>query len=232
MRHNRDVDPPRRPARSAGFTLIEVLVAMFIMSIMAVMAWRGVDGLFKVKEVTQAQAARSLRLAAVIEQWERDLQQLQTTSLGRPLRFDGAALRLTRHTPEGLRVVVWTVQQGGLYRWSSAALTSAAALQEAWRRSQQWTTLQADAVQVLDDVSQWQVYYRRLTDNAWSNAQSSANRQQEATPVANVDPGTEGEAVDTADDGDIDDTLPQGVRLILTLPQGLLQRDVQVQAAP
>lgn len=222
MRHNRD----------AGFTLIEVLVAMFIMSIMAVMAWRGVDGLFKVKEVTQAQAARSLRLAAVMEQWERDLQQLQTTSVGRPLRFDGAALRLTRHTPEGLRVVVWTVQQGGLYRWSSAALTSAAALQAAWRRAQQWTTLQADAVQVLDDVSQWQVYYRRLTDNAWSNAQSSANRQQEAAPVANVDPGTEGEAVDTADDGDIDDTLPQGVRLILTLPQGLLQRDVQVQAAP
>jgi general secretion pathway protein J len=212
--------------------LIEVLVAMFIMSIMAVMAWRGVDGLFKVKEVTQAQAARSLRLAAVMEQWERDLQQLQTTSVGRPLRFDGAALRLTRHTPEGLRVVVWTVQQGGLYRWSSAALTSAGALQEAWRHAQQWTTLQADAVQVLDDVSQWQVYYRRLTDNAWSNAQSSANRQQEAAPVANVDPGTEGEAVDTADDSDIDDTLPQGVRLILTLPQGLLQRDVQVQAAP
>ncbi len=231
MRH---MQPHRLPcARTGGFTLVEVLVALFIMSLMAMLAWRGVDGLFKVREVTQAHAERSLRLAAVIEQWERDLQQLQATRLGRPMRFDGGALRLTRHTPEGVRVVVWTVQQGGLYRWSSDALTTAQGLQEAWRQAQQWTTLQAQAVRVLDEVSQWQVFYRRAQDNAWSNAQSSANRQPAAPPEPNVEtPGTEDESIDTADDSDVDETLPLGVRLLLTLPQGLLLRDVQVQAAP
>lgn len=220
--------------RGRGFTLIEVLVALFIMSILAMLAWRGIDGLFKVREVTQAHAERQLRLVAVIEQWERDVQQLQATRVGRPMRFDGAALRLTRHTPEGLRVVVWTVQQGGLYRWSSEALTTAQGLQTAWRQAQQWATLQAEAVRVLDEVSQWQIFYRRAQDNAWSNAQSSANRSAEAQPVANVEPSDEAqeEPIDMADDGDIDDTLPQGIRLVLTLPQGTLLRDVQVQAAP
>ncbi|MFM2330184.1 MAG: hypothetical protein RLZZ494_2287 [Pseudomonadota bacterium] len=223
-----------RGQRGRGFTLIEVLVALFIMSILATLAWRGIDGLFKVREVTQAHAERHLRLVAVIEQWERDVQQLQATRVGRPMRFDGAALRLTRQTPEGLRVVVWTVQQGGLYRWSSEALTTVQGLQEAWRQAQQWATLQAGAVRVLDEVSQWQIFYRRHQDNAWSNAQSSANRSPEVPPVAHVEPpgGTQEEPIDTADDGDIDDTLPQGIRLVLTLPQGTLLRDVQVQAAP
>lgn len=225
-----------RPSRSrvGGFTLVEVLVALFIMAIMAALAWRGVDGLFKVREVSQAAAARSLRLATVIEQWEHDLQQLQVTRLGRPIRFDGAMLILTRQTPEGVRIVVWTVQQGGLYRWSSPAHTSVQGLQDSWRQAQQWNVLQKSAVRVLDDVNTWQIYFRRAADNIWSNAQSSANREQadEVAAAANVAAPDGTEDLDVADDDDLDETLPQGVRCVLTLSQGTLTRDVRVQVAP
>lgn len=51
------------------------------------------------------------------------------------LNFDGATLRLTRHRPEGLQVVAWTLRGGTLWRWSSPAVTAMDALQEHWMRS-------------------------------------------------------------------------------------------------
>lgn len=220
-------------ARPAGFTLIEVLVALFIMSILATLAWRGIDALLRTRDAAQGQTDRSLRLASVIGQWEQDLRQLQRTTAAPTLQFDGAALRLTRFSPEGLRVVVWTVQDGSLHRWTSPPLVAVQDVQQAWRRAQQWSTLRDQALPMLPEVAGWQVYYYRLGDNNWSNAQSSAGSQarQPAAPTAPPagsapDPGDEDE--DTEDDG----TLPTGVRLELTLPAGTLTRDLQLPANP
>ena len=54
----------RRGAASAtaGFTLVEVLVAMVVMALMAVMAWQGVDGITRSRGVSQARLEYTLRL--------------------------------------------------------------------------------------------------------------------------------------------------------------------------
>jgi general secretion pathway protein J len=66
---------------AAGFTLVEVLVALMVMAIMAVMAWQGVDGIVRARDANQARLERSLRLNTVIAQWEQDLAAVQDTTV-------------------------------------------------------------------------------------------------------------------------------------------------------
>ena len=70
----------RRPALrrgSAGFTLVEVLVALVVMATMAAMAWRGIDALVRSRETAQGHLAQTARLQTVMAQWELDLRALQ-----------------------------------------------------------------------------------------------------------------------------------------------------------
>ena len=43
-------------AASGGFTLIEVLVALMIMTLMALMSWRGIDGMARTQALVGSQA--------------------------------------------------------------------------------------------------------------------------------------------------------------------------------
>ena len=82
-----------RPSRSAGFTLIEVLVALFILALMSAMAWQGVDAIARSRESTQARMDRRLRLQTVLAQWEPDVHEVSDTQVVPGLNFDGATLR-------------------------------------------------------------------------------------------------------------------------------------------
>ena len=82
--------------RTAGFTLVEVLVALLIMAILSAMAWQGVDGMVRARDASQAAAERTLRLTTVMAQWELDLASLYDRGSVPPLAFDGANLRLVR----------------------------------------------------------------------------------------------------------------------------------------
>ena len=95
-----------------GFTLVEVLVSLAIMAVVATLTWRGIDGMARTRDLTQAATDRSLRLGTVLAQWERDLQMVQS-GMGVPaLAFDGASLRLVREAESGVQLVVWTVRDG------------------------------------------------------------------------------------------------------------------------
>jgi general secretion pathway protein J len=201
---------PRRfnPLRPTGFTLVEVLVAMTIMAVLAMMAWQGIDGLVRAREGAERAGETALRLGTVLAQWEQDLSQLQQSNAAPGLKFDGASLRLTRRVPQGIQVVVWTLQERRWYRWAAPPVTRIQDLQEWWIRSQQWTAIRGDALPMLDDVQSQQIYFYR--GNAWSNAQSTGDF--EANQV-----------------GGENEMLPTGVRLLLTLPAGVLTRDILVR---
>jgi general secretion pathway protein J len=190
--------------RLAGFTLIEVLVALFIMSLLALMGWQGVDSIVRTREASQARLEQTLRLNTVLAQWEQDLAALQETPVLPALSFDGATLRLTRRASGGLQVVAWQLQPGltpadgqRWVRWAGPAVTQSGDLKNSWQLSQQLqTSTQLTPLELVNGVTQWQLYFFR--GNAWSNAQSSAGTASNGTTTA----------------------LPSGVRLLLSFSGG------------
>lgn len=207
--------PPEARSSQAGFTLVEVLVALMLMAILAGMAWQGLDGISRARTVSQARVEQTLGLNTVLAQWEQDLQSVFDTQLVPALTFDGATLRLVRRQPEGLQVVVWTLREQGWMRWAGPVLTQPAALQESWLLSQQLLGNEAGTLRMQEGLARWQVYFYR--GNAWSNAQSSAGAAPLPAPSASAPyvPRT---------------ALPTGVRVLLSFEgaglQGDLTRDI------
>jgi general secretion pathway protein J len=228
--------PPTLPRRT-GFTLVEVLVALLIMAVIATIGWRGIDSMARTRELAQESAEKTLRLSAIVGQFEADLMAVQDNASVPALAFDGASLRLVRRSDGGLQVVVWALREGRWQRWASAATTRVQGLQEAWIASQQLQGLEPAQMTLLQDVVSWQVYFYR---GGWSNAQSSGNLAP-PTPVAPVvpppaapggaqpdgrtpPPGSPPAAPPaTAPPRQL---LPTGVRAVLELPQGRLTRDI------
>lgn len=165
---------------SRGFTLVEVLVALLLMALMSAMAWRGLDGMLRSRDITQASIERSAVLQTALAQWEQDLAQIQDSGEAStpPLRFDGRHLRLTRRHPQGLQVVTWMLGEGQWRRWTSAPVRDASALRRAWEQGVQPQVLAAQGVPVLEGVSDWQLFYY-WESGGWANAQSTGDT---ATP--------------------------------------------------
>lgn len=213
--------------RGSGFTLVEVLVALLLMAVMSGIAWRGLDGMLRARELTQGAIERSATLQTALAQWEVDLEQLQPSGLvGPPLAFDGASLRFTRRHPQGLQVVVWMLDQGQWCRWASAPVNGLAALRQAWERSEQPLVLASERLTVLSGVSDWQLYY--FWDNAWANAQSTGDDapvrkdpQAPAPPAPPSPPASGASAPAGAPPPQAGEpSLPRGVRLQLQFGQG------------
>ena len=214
-------------ARKNGFTLVEVLVALVIMATLALMAWQGVDGIVRTRDASQARLERTLRLTTVLSQWEQDLASLHDTDVVPALTFDGATLRLTRRTPDGVQLVSWTLMASNVdgeqgisqwVRWGGPSVTGSAALQDSWMRSQLLPGNDPGLVRTLGGLTQWQLYCYR--GNAWTNCQSSNDVVEAvATPAS-------GAAVSRPKV-----VLPTGIRLVLTFAggggfEGTLTRDI------
>ena len=64
----------------AGFTLIEVLVALIVISIVGLMAWRGMDAMMRGQENIEGRAKQDAVYIQLIRQFERDCQEIMPSS--------------------------------------------------------------------------------------------------------------------------------------------------------
>ena len=64
----------------AGFTLIEVLVALIIISIVGLKAWRGMDAMMRGQENIEGRAKQDAVYIQLIRQFERDCQEITSDS--------------------------------------------------------------------------------------------------------------------------------------------------------
>ena len=212
-----------RPTRAAGFTLIEVLVAMVVMAIMSLMAWQGVDGIVRTRESNQVRLEQTLRLETVIAQWEQDLASLQETTAVPAITCDGQSVRLTRRTDNGLQVVVWSLRpdtQGNVWqRWAGPAVTTTTGLQDTWLRTQQFQGSETGQLRTLTGLDSWQVYFFQ---GAWANCQSTRNATGPAAAASGFIGGTTAAAPVTTGTAAATSaqSLPAGVRVVLAFAPG------------
>jgi general secretion pathway protein J len=205
--------PSLRPG--AGFTLVEVMVALLIMAVLAGMAFRGVDALVHAKDAALASTDRTLKLNTGMSQFEYDVSQvINSKVLPQAIMFDGATLRIARRTPDGVQLVLWTLQDRRWQRWASAPNIHMSDLTDAWMRSQQWDAISGTAVSVLDNVDDFQVYLCNpaaigTAGCSWNNVQST----QGAAPT--LPPGTPAPPVAQA----------AGIRITLKVPEGEITRE-------
>ena len=227
--------PPLAPA-GRGFTLVEVLVAMTIMAVIAAIGWQGVSGMARAREYGTSVTERTLRLAALVNQFELDLQAVYDSTQVPGLQFDGASLRLARRSDGGVQVVVWSLREGVWQRWAGAPTTRQQDLAQAWLASQQLQGREPGQLRLLDGVTDWQVQFFR--GQGWSNAQSSGDLLAAATPARPASAATAASAASAAGGAGAPadnppaaavrqrTQLPTGVRLLVGLPEGRLTRDV------
>ena len=237
----------RPTRRSTGFTLVEVLVALFLMALLAALSWQGLDSVLRSRDASRVAVDDAVRLATVLTQWEQDLLALHDSAAVPALDFDGQTLRLTRRTDSGVALVSWAVRGGVWQRWMSPPYTRTHELQEVWLRNQQFLGNEAGQVELARAASDWQIYFYR--GNAWTNAQSTGDLQGAgaALPSAGVAAAAppassassaaaaagDGAAVVTAGAASaparapaLVELLPAAVRLVITLDGKKLTRDI------
>lgn len=203
---------------SRGFTLVELLVALFAMALLAIMSWRGLDGMTRAQAQTEARADEVLTLQVGLAQWGADLDAVMQLPRFTAIDWNGRVLRLTRRgtaaVTDGVHVVAWTRRvvngNGTWLRWQSPQVTTRGQLEEQWLKADIWSLNPGDeerrgevAVTPLED---WQIFYFR--ENAWTNPQSSDATTATRNPLA------------SAPAGQRTTVIPDGVRLVLTLPPG------------
>jgi general secretion pathway protein J len=208
-----------RPAANAGFTLVEVLVALLAMALLAAMAWQALDGVLRARDSSRDSMDRTVRLSTVLTQWEQDLRAVHDSGLVPAISFDGQTLRLTRRVEGGVALVAWSVRGGLWQRWASPAVTRSGPLQEAWLRSQQLLGNEPGQLTLAEEASEWQVYFSR--GGQWTNAQSTGDIAQPVAPP----PATPGSAPAAAPR----EQLPDAVRLVITLGGAKLTRDIALE---
>lgn len=209
------------PIKSKGFTLIEVLVALVVMSIMAALTWQGIDGMAKASAQHRARSDDVAAIQTALLQWRTDLDQMidasQTPPAGfgaeanastaKAIEFDSRILRITRRFEGGeMRVVAWGTRRvesstgtaRRFMRWISEPVRTRGQWQAAWDQAARWgqnpTAQDTQRETAVLGVDEWQIFYFR--NDAWSNPLSADGASTQSN------------------------TNPDGVRLILQLAPG------------
>lgn len=184
--------------QSAGFTLVELLIAITIFAVISALAYGGLQSVIRSDQAITAQTKRLQALQQTLLFMQRDMAQLVPRSIR-----DEFGDRKPALLSQGNMLTQIELTRGG---WNNPAMQMRATLQRvgyglegrelyrySWRVLDRAPDSQPERVLLLDGVSEWQ--WRFLDDNGgW----------QESWPSL----GSEGGAVDT---------LPRAVEVKLTL---------------
>lgn len=66
-------DQTARNVSCKGFTLIEVMVVLVLLSLMALMGWRSLDGMLRQQQALSERAESLQTLHTALAQWQTDL---------------------------------------------------------------------------------------------------------------------------------------------------------------
>ena len=215
---------------TAGFTLVEVLVALSAMALLALMGWRGLDIMLRTRDITHMRVEDAALVQTSVSQWRTDLDAMQTMPgllNGSSMHWDGKVMRVLRrsNTPlatgadSGLRVVAWVQREGYWWRWQSPALLTRAQLNQAWQMAAQWgyrpdTQLRQSETRLMRAHS-WQLFYYR--DNAWSNPLSSAGTNSGMANAGITSPTSKASGQDAPAPAEAETRTPDGLRVVIQL---------------
>ncbi|MEW7849506.1 prepilin-type N-terminal cleavage/methylation domain-containing protein [Massilia aurea] len=132
--------PSGRP-RAAGFTLVELLVAIAILAMVAVLGWRGLDGIVRARVALTADMETTRGMQLAFAQMENDCEHAAGTDImaGRPsLLWDTDRLTLVRkvfveNEPSRLQVVSYRVVAGQLVRRESPGTRDLIQIEQLWQ---------------------------------------------------------------------------------------------------
>ena len=206
-----------------GFTLVELLVALFALALLAMLSWRGLDGMVRAQR-TDARARRrsARRCRSGWRNGRADLDALahraanERAGLERPrAAADARSTRRPRRRRRGGRLE----PPGRCGRQPLDALAvgpgpTRGEVDEAWRMADAWAqssggTAGADEV-AITGLLDWQIFYFR--SDAWTNPLSSDTVT--AAPPSTSSP-TSGMPAAAAARAAV---MPDGVRIVLSLP--------------
>ena len=212
--------------KSRGFTLVEVLVALVVMSIMALLSWQGIDGMAKASSQHRARSDDVAAIQTALLQWRTDLDHMidasQTSPLAPPaalsggasnastakaIEFDSRVLRITRRfAGDEMRVIAWgsrNVDSANgstrrFLRWVSEPIRTRGQWQAAWDQAARWGQNPSQADRALETavLNIDEWQIFYFRNDGWSN------------PLSQTGSATQSSAQ------------PDGVRLILQLAPG------------
>ena len=117
-------------APEAGFTLIEVMVALVVISIVGLMAWRGMDAMIRGQEGIDGRSKQDALYFQVVRQFERDCHEiLLSSNLEIPVYVAGQKniwwlRRYDQANQINWVIVGYGISENGLRRWVSRPLTN------------------------------------------------------------------------------------------------------------
>ena len=130
-----------RPSRHNGLTLIELLVAISILSFIAILGWRGLDSIVRARAALTSDLEQTRGVQLAFAQLQSDCAHLANSIAlpdRMPLIAEQGRLRLVRtvfadNQPSRLQVVTYQVKNGVLTRHESAATRNLLELGTMWR---------------------------------------------------------------------------------------------------
>ena len=130
-----------RQARNSGLTLIELLVALSVLSLVAVLGWRGLDSIVRARATLGGGLEQTRGAQLAFAQLQSDCAHLASAAIlpnRAPIIIGQERLTLVRtvfadNQPSRLQVVAYRVKDGVLTRRESASTRDLAELDSLWQ---------------------------------------------------------------------------------------------------